>query len=83
MILLIPLVPVVVWLNLTLVHVISIFSLALTHHSFSSRLLHPVHNHISILSLSQHQHPTLNHFRIHFLTTKLRKQLYKKFKYDT
>jgi hypothetical protein len=58
---LIRLVPVVVWLYLTLVHVTSVFSLPFAHHGSSSKLQLLAHSHISIshisfLSHSQHHH---------------------------
>jgi hypothetical protein len=67
------LISVVGWLYLNLDHVTSVFSLSLDHQCSSSSLQHLARNHISILSPSQHHHFTLNHFRIHFWTTKLRK----------
>jgi hypothetical protein len=69
-------------LYLNLAHGISTFSLPLTHQYSSSRLQHPVHNHISLLFSSQHHHSIFKHFKL-ILTTKLRKQLYTDFKYDT
>jgi hypothetical protein len=72
------LVPVVGCLYLCLNHATSAFSFPLDHQCSSSRLQHPAHSHISIihvslLSPSQHHHSRLNHFRIYFWTTKLRK----------
>jgi hypothetical protein len=39
----------------------------------NNKMYHPVHSHISIFSLNQHQHFTLNHFRIYFLDNKIEK----------
>jgi hypothetical protein len=39
----------------------------------NNRMYHPVHSYISIFSLSQHQHSTLNHFRIYFVDNKIEK----------
>jgi hypothetical protein len=64
-------------------YTISIFSLPLDHQRSISSLQYSVHSHISIISLSQYHHSTLNHLEFIFWTTKLRKQLYKNLKYDT
>jgi hypothetical protein len=47
------LVPVVIWLYLTLAHATLAFSLPLIHYVSSSRLQLPAHRHINLLSLSQ------------------------------
>jgi hypothetical protein len=72
------LVPVVVWLYLTLTHAMSAFSLPLTHYGSSSSLQLLAHSHISIshislLSPSQHHHSRLNHFRIQFVDNEFKK----------
>jgi hypothetical protein len=64
------LVLVVAGLYLTLVYVMSAFSLLLTHYGSSSRLQSIS---ISFLSLSQHHHFRFNHFRIHFVYNELKK----------
>jgi hypothetical protein len=53
------LVSVVTWLYLTLTHTTSAFFIPLTQHGSSSRLQHPTHSHISLLSPSQHHHSRL------------------------
>jgi hypothetical protein len=56
-------------------------SLSLSSTSAPASSLQPIS--ISFLSPSQYHNYMLNHFRIYFFTTKLRKQLYKNLKYDT
>jgi hypothetical protein len=67
------LVLVVAKLYLNLTHAASTFSLLLTHQRSSSRLQHLAHSHIILLSLSQHHHFRLNHFKIHFVDNKFKK----------
>jgi hypothetical protein len=82
---LVRLVPVVVWLYLTLVHAMSAFSLSLAHQRSSSRLQHSSYNpSASAFSFPVSTTiPNLTILEFIFWTIKLRKQLYKKLKYDT
>jgi hypothetical protein len=64
---------VVAMLYLNLTHATSAFSLPLAHQRSNSRLQHLAHNHISLLSPSQHHHSRLNHFKIHFVDNEFEK----------
>jgi hypothetical protein len=69
------LVPVIVRLYLNLIYITSTLSFPLAYQRFRSRLQHLAHSHISIilLSLSQHHHFSLNHFRIYFMDNEFEK----------
>jgi hypothetical protein len=73
------LVSTIVHLYLNFDHVISVFSLHLDHHRFSIQPIVIISiTYISILSVSQHHHYRLNHFKIYFVDNKFEKtyQLY-------
>jgi hypothetical protein len=75
---LVRLVPVVVWLYLTLAHAMSAFSLSLSRtpalqQQATAFIQKPIS--ISFLFPSQHYHSKLNHFRIYFLDNKIEKTI--------